>query len=58
MILNTKLNKMGYTRVYFSSHSSGRCRGVTILIHKKIKFEYITGHKDNNGRYIMIIGNI
>lgn len=55
---HAKLNKMGYTEVYFSSHDSGRRRGVAILLCSAVNFEFISEHKDKEGRYIMVIGKI
>lgn len=55
---HTKLNKMGFKHVYFSSHSSGRRRGVAILISGVLNYEHIVEHKDSEGRFILIIGKI
>lgn len=55
---HAKLNKMGYTKVYFSSHDSGRHRGVLILLCSAVNFKIISEHKDKEGRYIMVIGKI
>ena len=49
---------MGYTKVYFSSHDSGRHRGVAILLCSAVNFEFIAEHKDKEGRYIMVIGKV
>lgn len=39
---HAKLHKMGYTEVYFSSHDSGRRRGVAILLCSAVNFEFIS----------------
>uniref|UniRef100_A0A8C4NUS9 exodeoxyribonuclease III n=1 Tax=Dicentrarchus labrax TaxID=13489 RepID=A0A8C4NUS9_DICLA len=41
--------------VYFSSHPSGRKKGVSILIHKQVNFSLVTIHKDTEGRFILLI---
>lgn len=55
---HTKLNRMGHSKVYFSSHSSGRRRGVAILLSNKVNFHFISEDKDKEGRYIMVKGKI
>lgn len=40
--------------MFFSSHNSGRRRGVAILISKVLNYEHISEHKDTEGRYVMI----
>lgn len=57
-IEHLKLKKMGYTKLYFSSHSSGKRRGVVILLYSAVNFEFISELKDKEGRYIMITGKI
>lgn len=46
---HAKLNKMGFKSVYFSSHGSGRRRGVAILISSALHYEHIAEHKDKEG---------
>ena len=53
-----KLKKSWADKVYYSSHRSGRKRGVSILIHRQINFTQTLIHKDNEGRYILINGQI
>ena len=44
--------------IYFS-HGGGNAKGVAILIPKQlnIKFEYVNGQRDKNGRIILLEGN-
>ena len=44
--------------VYFSSHESGRRRGVATLISNAVNYEHISEHKDKEGRFVMVIGRI
>lgn len=53
-----KLKKSWADKVYYSSHQSGRKRGVAILIHRQINFTQLTIHKDPEGRYILVNGVI
>lgn len=53
-----KLNKFGYTKVYYSSYGGKHKRGVAILISNRISFEQSFTHKDKDGRYILVKGNI
>ena len=55
---HAKLNKMGYKSVYFSSHGSGRRRGVVTLVSSTLLYEHIAEHKDKEGRFILNIGRI
>lgn len=55
---HSKLNKMGFKHVFYSSHSSGRRRGVAILITETLNYEHISEYTDKEGRYIMITGRI
>ena len=45
-------------KVYYSSHRSGRRKGVSILIHREIHFTKTLMHKDTEGRYILVNGVI
>lgn len=45
-------------KVYYSSHCSGRKRGVSILIHRQINFIKTLLYKDTEGRYILVNGVI
>lgn len=45
-------------KVYYSSHRSGRRKGVSILIHRQINFTKTLMHKDTEGRYILVNGVI
>lgn len=49
---------MGFKHVYFSSHRSGRCWGVAILISSAITYEHISEYKDKEGRFFIITGKI
>lgn len=53
-----KLNKSWADKVYFSSHCSGRKRGVAILIHRQINFTETLVHKDREGRFLLVNGII
>lgn len=55
---HSKLNKMGFKYVFYSSHSSGRRRGVAILITGALNYEHLSEYTDKEGRYIMITGRI
>lgn len=52
------LKKSWADKVYYSSHQSGRKRGVSILIHRHVNFIETSAHKDNEGRYILVNGLI
>ena len=53
-----KLKKSWADKVFYSSHPSGRKRGVAILIHRQVNFTSTKIHKDSTGRFIMINGLI
>lgn len=53
-----KLRKSWADKVYYSSHQSGRKRGVAILMHRQINFTQTLVHKDTAGRYILVNGII
>ena len=53
-----KLKKSWADKVFFSSHKSGKKRGVAILIHRQINFKLDLVHKDSEGRYILLNGTI
>lgn len=53
-----KLKKSWADKVFYSSHPSGRKRGVSILIHRQVNFTSTKIHKDSAGRYIMVNGLI
>lgn len=55
---HSKLNKLGFKHVFYSSHSSGRRRGVAILIAGSLNYEHLSKYVDKEGRFIMITGNI
>lgn len=55
---HNKLNRMGFKFVFSSAHTSGRRRGVAILISKKISYEHASEIKDKDGRFILIRGQI
>ncbi len=48
---HAKLNKMGFKYVFYSSHSSGRRRGVEILLSGTLNYEHISEYKDKEGIY-------
>uniref|UniRef100_A0AAR2K0V3 Reverse transcriptase domain-containing protein n=1 Tax=Pygocentrus nattereri TaxID=42514 RepID=A0AAR2K0V3_PYGNA len=52
------LRKSWADKVYYSSHCSGRKRGVAILIHRQINFTETLVHKDREGRLILVNGTI
>ena len=43
-------------KAFFSSHSSGRKRGVLILINRMLNFTVTSFHKDSEGRYVLVNG--
>lgn len=49
-----KLKKSWADKVYYSSHRSGRSKGVSILIHRQINFTQMLVHKDTEGRYVLV----
>ncbi len=51
-----KLKKMGFINTFYSSHKSGRKRGVAILLSNKIQFQLTSQIKDKEGRYILVKG--
>ena len=53
-----KLKKMGFMNTFYSSHKSGRKRGVAILLPNKINFQLTAEIKDREGRFILIRGKI
>lgn len=55
---HTKLNKSGYKHVFFSSHGSGRRRGVATLISSAVNYEHVSENKDKEGRFVMVTGRI
>uniref|UniRef100_A0A3Q3A4Q3 Reverse transcriptase domain-containing protein n=1 Tax=Kryptolebias marmoratus TaxID=37003 RepID=A0A3Q3A4Q3_KRYMA len=55
---HAKLNKQGFKHVYFSSHGSGRRRGMATLISKAVNYEHISEYKDNEGRFVIITGKV
>lgn len=57
-IEHDKLKASWVHHVYYSSHQSGRKRGVAILIHKQVNFTLNSTFKDSSGRYILVNGSI
>lgn len=55
---NEKLKKLGFQNTYYSSHKSGRRRGVAILISNAVNFEFKSEIKDKEGRYILVKGKL
>lgn len=55
---HAKLNRSGFKHVYFSSYGSGRRRGIVILISGAIHLEYISEHKDKDGRFVTATSKI
>lgn len=53
-----KLKKMGFKNTYYSSHRSGKKRGVAILISNRTKFEFKSEISDKEGRFILVKGKI
>ena len=49
---------MGFMNTFYSSHKSGRKRGVAILLPKKINFQLTAEIKDKEGRFILIRGKM
>uniref|UniRef100_A0A3P8TGQ6 exodeoxyribonuclease III n=1 Tax=Amphiprion percula TaxID=161767 RepID=A0A3P8TGQ6_AMPPE len=57
-IEHDKLKKSWADKVFYSSHQSGRRRGVSILIHRQVNFSSSLVHKDSEGRFILVNGSI
>uniref|UniRef100_A0AAQ6AJ52 exodeoxyribonuclease III n=1 Tax=Amphiprion ocellaris TaxID=80972 RepID=A0AAQ6AJ52_AMPOC len=53
-----KLKRSWADQVFYSSHPSGRKRGVAILIHRQVNFTPASTFIDPNGRYIMVNGSV
>lgn len=53
-----KLKKSWASQVYFSSHGSGRRRGVAILLHSSLQFCLHSEITDKEGRFILVNGSI
>lgn len=53
-----KLTKSWASQVFYSSHISGRRRGVAILIHRSLQFCIDSSFKDKEGRYVLVNGTI
>uniref|UniRef100_A0A3B4EWU5 exodeoxyribonuclease III n=1 Tax=Pundamilia nyererei TaxID=303518 RepID=A0A3B4EWU5_9CICH len=53
-----KLKRSWAQQVFYSSHKSGRKRGVAILVHRQINFTPLTTYRDPHGRYILVNGSI
>jgi len=49
-----KLKKSWADKLFYSSHSSGRKSGVSILIQRQVKFTSTKIHKGSAGRFIMV----
>lgn len=56
--LHDALKKTWANQIFYSSHPSGRKRGVAILIHRQVNFTPTSVFKDSSGRYIMVNGSI
>ena len=57
-IEHEKCKKIGLRNTFFSSHRTGKKRGVAILIPNSVCFELITEHKDKEGRFVLVKGKI
>lgn len=55
---HSKLNKLGFKHVFYSSHSSGRRRGVATLIAGSLNYEHVSEVTDREGRDVAITGKI
>lgn len=53
-----KLVKSWASQVYYTSHPSGRKKGVAVLIHRSLQFCIDSHFKDKDGRYVLINGSI
>lgn len=53
-----KLKRMGFKNTYYSSHRSGKKRGVAILISNRVRFEFVSELSDKAGRFILVKGKI
>lgn len=53
-----KLNKSWASQVFYSSHKSGRRRGVATLTHRSVQFCIDSSFQDKEGRYVLINGTI
>lgn len=57
-IKHEKLKKSWADKVFYSSHKSGKKRGVAILVHKQVNFTLDSLQKDSEGRFILLNGSI
>ena len=57
-IEHEKFKKIGFRNTFFSSHRTGKKRGVAILIPNSVCFELIAEHKDKEGRFVLVRGKI
>lgn len=53
-----KLKNLGFQNTYYSSHKSGRKRGVAILIPNAVNFELYSEMKDKDGRFVLVKGKL
>lgn len=53
-----ELKRSWADKVYYSSHKSGRKRGVSILVHRSVNVTATASHKDTEGRFILVNGII
>ena len=53
-----KLERMGFSKVFYSSYKSGHRRGVATLISNRVPFEKTSEMKDKEGRYVLVSGKI
>lgn len=51
-----KFKKSWADKIFYSSHQSGRKRGVSIMIHRQVNFTPKEIHKDSEGRFILVNG--
>ena len=57
-IEHDKLKKSWADKTFYSSHKSGRKRGVTILVHRNVNFTPTNIQKDSEGRFVLVTGSI
>lgn len=53
-----KLRRSWADKTFYSSHPSGRKKGVSILIHRHVNFLKTSEYQDTQGRYIVVNGSI
>ncbi len=53
-----KVKKYGYRQTFYSSFRKFNKRGVSILIHNSLNFDFLKEISDKEGRYILVQGKL